>query len=329
MEAATRLPFSQVRVAGGRLWIDGLVVDDEAAVRLAAERTEAGEDIGRLVADAIAIGARVLDREQAGAHADFVKAEFERAARDLDSEFVDRARKVAERLDARIDDVFGPENGHMTKTLARHFGDESSVAVQNRVKSVLAEVSVQMREDLRKQFSSDSENNPLATFQKMTLAAMHQGAQRQATQLETMTEALAKLREDVVRLQGEKERLEEVAAEADRGTAKGRTLRGGGRRRAGDARRGAGRRLRARRRPRRGHRQEGRRRRVDRRLLGPDARPHRLRGQEQAPLAPRGHPRARPGAWPSATPTTPCSSSPPTRRCRRRCRRCASTTATS
>ena len=78
-----------------------------AAVRLATERAEAGEDVARLVTDAIEIGARVLDREQAGANADFVKAEFERAARDLDSEFVERARKVAERLDARIDDVFG------------------------------------------------------------------------------------------------------------------------------------------------------------------------------------------------------------------------------
>ncbi len=223
MEAATPLPFSQVRVAGGRLWIDGLVVDDDAAVRLAAERAEAGEDVARLVADAIAIGARVLDREQAGAHADFVKAEFERAARDLDSQFVERARKVAERLDARIDDVFGPENGHMTKALARHFGDESSVAVQNRVKALLGDVSVQMREDLRKQFSSDSENNPLATFQRMTVAAMRDGAKAQADQLRTMNEALSVLREDVVRLQAEKARLEEVAAEADRGTAKGRT----------------------------------------------------------------------------------------------------------
>src|SRR5690349_9523362 len=93
MEAATRLPFSQVRVAGGRLWIDGLVVDDEAAVRMATERTESGDDVARLVADAIAIGARVLDREQTGMHADFVKSEFERAARDLDTEFVERARK--------------------------------------------------------------------------------------------------------------------------------------------------------------------------------------------------------------------------------------------
>jgi hypothetical protein len=165
----------------------------------------------------------VLDREQTGANADFVRAEFEKAARELDAAFVDRARIVAERLDKRIDDVFGPENGHVTKALARHFGDESSVAVQNRVKALLAEVGVQMREDLRRQFSSDSENNPLATFQRMAIGAMRDSAQAQQQQLRAMDEKLGVLREEVVKLQAEKDKLEEVAAEAQRGTAKGRS----------------------------------------------------------------------------------------------------------
>jgi len=223
MEAATPLPFSQVRTQGGRLWIDGLVVDDACAVRLAREREAHGEDISRLVLDAIAIGVRVLDREQTGANADFVKAEFEKAARELDTAFVERARLVAERLDKRIDDAFGPENGHMTKALARHFGDESSVAVQNRVKALLSEVGVQMREDLRKQFSSDGDNNPLATFQRMAIGAMRDNAQAQSLQLKAMDEKLATLREEVVKLQGEKDKLADVAAEAERGTAKGRS----------------------------------------------------------------------------------------------------------
>jgi hypothetical protein len=223
MEAATPLPFSQVRTHAGRLWIDGLVVDDASAVRLAREREQHGEDVSRLVLDAIAIGARVLDREQTGANADFVKAEFEKAARELDTAFVERARLVAERLDKRIDDVFGPENGHVTKALERHFGDDSSVAVQNRVKALLGEVGVQMREDLRKQFSSADDSNPLATFQRMAIGAMRDNAQAQSQQLKAMDEKLATLREDVLRLQAEKDKLEVVAAEARRGTAKGRS----------------------------------------------------------------------------------------------------------
>ena len=165
----------------------------------------------------------MLDREQTGANADFVKAEFEKAARELDTAFVERARLVAERLDKRIDDVFGPENGHVTKALERHFGDESSVAVQNRVKALLGEVGVQMREDLRKQFSSADDSNPLATFQRMAIGAMRDNAQAQSQQLKAMDEKLATLREDVLRLQAEKDKLEVVAAEAQRGTAKGRS----------------------------------------------------------------------------------------------------------
>jgi len=108
MEAATPLPLTHVRTRGDRLYVDGLVVDDECAVRLAAERERAGEDPADVVRDSIEIGARVLDREQAAANTEFVKTEFERAARELDAEFVERARAVAERLDAKIDEVFGP-----------------------------------------------------------------------------------------------------------------------------------------------------------------------------------------------------------------------------
>ena len=223
MEAAT-LPFGpQVRVAGDRLRVDGLVVDDPTAVRLAREREEAGADAAKLVLDAIAVGARVLDREQTSAHADFVKAEFERAARELDTAFVDRARAVAERLDARIDEVFGPEDGHVTKALARHFGDESSVAVQNRVRALLAEVGVQMREDLRRQFSSDAEHNPLAGFQRASLHVIKQSSDQQAAHLRAMGEKLEAMKLELAGLRAEKDRLEDVAAEARRGTAKGRT----------------------------------------------------------------------------------------------------------
>src|SRR5436305_1475805 len=115
--APTPLHPARVRVVGDRLIADGLVIEDEAAVRLASE----APDAAKLLLDAIAIGTRVLDREQVGANADFVKAEFEKAARDLDAEFVDRARRVAEKLDKRLDDAFGADHGVVVTTLKRHF----------------------------------------------------------------------------------------------------------------------------------------------------------------------------------------------------------------
>ena len=225
MEASAATPLrrpAHVRTAGEALFVDGLVVEDACAVRLAREREEAGESAARLVADAIEIGARVLDREQTAAHADFVKAEFERAARELDGAFVERARKVAERLDAKVDEAFGEEHGHVAKALERHFGDASSEAVQHKVKLVVGELAVKMREDLQKQFSGDGENNPLATFQRMAVGQLRESARRQDEQLRAMDDKLGSLREELVKLQAEKQRLEEVAAEADRGTAKGR-----------------------------------------------------------------------------------------------------------
>jgi hypothetical protein len=219
MEAASPLPLARVHVVNGRLAIDWLTIDDETAVRLAADR----DDPTRFVVEAIEIGARVLDREQTGANAEFVRAEFEKTARRLDTEFVERARKVAERLDEKVDEVFGPEHGHVTKALARHFGDESSVAVQNRVKSLLAEVSVQMREDLRKQFTSDSDSNPLHGFQNAHLAATRQIAGQQNEQMRALNEKLEKMNLEIARLRAEKEKLSEIAAVQDKGTAKGRT----------------------------------------------------------------------------------------------------------
>jgi hypothetical protein len=219
MEAAAPLPLARVHVVNGRLAIDWLTIDDETTVRLATER----RDPEHFVVEAIEIGARVLDREQTGANAEFVRAEFEKTARALDGEFVERARKVAERLDAKVDEVFGPEHGHVTRALAKHFGDESSVAVQNRVKALLAEVSVQMREDLRKQFSTDSDSNPLHGFQNAHLAATRQIAGQQSEQMRAMNEKLERMNLEIAQLRAEREKLVELAAVEEKGTAKGRT----------------------------------------------------------------------------------------------------------
>lgn len=223
MEAATTLPFSRCRTFNGELLVDGLRVDDEAVVALVHERERRGEPVDRLVRQMLEIGGRVLAREETGQQAEFVRAEFERAARELDRDFVERARRVAERLDAKVDEAFGPENGHVSRALARHFGDESSVAVQHRVREVLTEVQGQMRDELRKTLTSESADNPIVAIQRSTLAAMKHNADQQGEHLRTMNERLEAMRLEMASLKAEKQRLEEVAAEAERGTAKGRT----------------------------------------------------------------------------------------------------------
>lgn len=219
MEAATPLPFSTVSVRNGRLAIDGLLVDDQTVVRLAAE----AEDPAAFVRDALAIGARVLDREQTGANADFVRAEFERSARELKDEFTLRAKAVADRLDQKVDETFGPEDGHVTKALNRHFGDESTAAVQHKVRKVLDDVAAQMREDLRRQLTSDSADNPIVAIQKASLGVMKQHADQQNAHLKAMADRLEAVKLELAQLKAERDKREELEAERDRGAAKGRT----------------------------------------------------------------------------------------------------------
>ena len=225
MEAATPLRTATIRTLGDdRLVVDGLVVQDECAVRLVREREEAGDDPAKAVVDAIEIGARVLDREQAGANADFVKNEFDKVSREVETAFTERAREVSERLEKQMDDVFGPESGHLTRALDRHFSDGSSTAVQNRVKDVISEVMQRSREDLLRQFSSADGQNPLADFKARTVEQLKEAGERQHKDLRALNEQLSELKIELQKLQDEKEKAEEVDAERERGSAKGRTF---------------------------------------------------------------------------------------------------------
>ncbi len=223
MEAATQLRKARVVVHGDRLVIDGLLVSDETAARLVREREEAGADPAAVVTDAIEIGARVLDREQAGANADFVRTEFEKVSKEVEREFSDNAREVAEQLGKRVDEVFDPETGQLAKSLDELFSDGSSKAVQNRVREIVGEAMQRSREDLLRQFSSAGDNNPLADFKSGTMDVIRRADERQHTTQRALLAQMSELEKQVQGLRDEKEHLEQVGAERERGTAKGRT----------------------------------------------------------------------------------------------------------
>jgi hypothetical protein len=213
MEAATPLRQAGVTTAGDRLTIHDLTVEDEAAARLVREREQAGEDPAKTVGDAIEIGARVLDREQAAANAEYVRTEFEKTAQELDRQFSDKARTVAEHFGKKVDEVFGEEGGQLAKEFEKLFSDGSSASVQNRVRELVAEMLVKSREDLVRQFSAADGSNPLADFKASTVR-----------ELERMVRQLNEVQEQVVALRAEKDKLEELDAERERGSAKGRSF---------------------------------------------------------------------------------------------------------
>src|SRR3954454_7184288 len=224
MEAATPLRNPHVRTVGDRVVVDGLVVDDDAAVRLVREREDAGADTERVITDAIEIGARVLDREQAGANAEFVKSELDKATREVELVLVERTREVTEQLGRKVDEAFGAESGHVTKTIQRHFSDESSSAVQNRVREVVAEALANVQQSLVQQFSSADARNPLAEFKAGVVRAVETSGHNQARTLQEMGRQLTVLQQQLGELRVERDKLAEIEAERDRGTAKGRTF---------------------------------------------------------------------------------------------------------
>jgi hypothetical protein len=224
MEAATPLRQTHVRTIGDRVVADGLVVDDECTARLVREREERGEDPAALLVDAVEIGARVLDREQAGANADFVRAELERVTRETEQTLGERTREFNDLVARKVDEAFGAESGHVTKVLERHFSDDSSSAVQNRVRQVVADAMAQVQQSIVRQFSSADAQNPLAEFKQGVVRSVHHAAAEQGKTLRALDERMAMLQQEVAALRVERDKLEELEAERERGTAKGRTF---------------------------------------------------------------------------------------------------------
>jgi hypothetical protein len=224
MEAATPLRQPHVRTIGDRLVVDGLVIDDECAVRLVREREEADGDPVRVVADAVEIGARVLDREQAGANAEFVKAELDKATREVEQVLAERTREVTDQIGRKVDEAFGAESGHVTKTIERHFSDDSSAAVQNRVREVVAEALTHVQQSLVQQFSSADSRNPLAEFKAGVVREVQDAGRRQHQTLEDLGRRMGALQQQLGELRVERDKLAEIEAERERGTAKGRSF---------------------------------------------------------------------------------------------------------
>ncbi|MBA3300763.1 MAG: hypothetical protein H0T15_02750 [Thermoleophilaceae bacterium] len=214
MEAALPLHKPSVRATGDSLVIESLVVADATAAQIVRD----AEDPAARVCDAIEIGARVLDREDVGAQAEYVKAEFDK----LNGEMGQRTRELADGFASEFAKLFDADSGALVKELEKHFSDGSTEGVPHKVKQALAEARAAMREDILKQFTSGDAQNPLADFKQSTARVLDEAGRRQSQQLQAVAERLTTMQVELQALRDEKEKLEEVATERERGTAKGR-----------------------------------------------------------------------------------------------------------
>src|ERR687891_2392833 len=97
------LADAAVRALDDRLVIESLTVSDARAARVVRERAEAGQPPPKTVADAIEIGARVLEREGLASEVDYVQREFERTASQVRELFTDRARTLTETVQGELE----------------------------------------------------------------------------------------------------------------------------------------------------------------------------------------------------------------------------------
>lgn len=219
MEAATPLHKPHVSARGDRVKIDGLVVIDEALARLVEE----GPDPEKVVGDALEIGARVLDREQTAANAEFVKTEFEKVSKTVEAEFGEKARATAEQLGSQLEEVFDPDRGQLARLFEESFSEGSSKAVQNQVRDAVKDLLQSSREDLVKLFASGDASNPLAELRARTIDEIRAADKRQREGQQALVDRVHDLEKQLQGLRDEKEKHEELAEERERGTAKGRS----------------------------------------------------------------------------------------------------------
>jgi hypothetical protein len=218
-----------IETRGDEVFIDGLAVTDRTLVELIARRLEREIAAQETVTDALAIGARVLDREATGAEVEAVRHQLKHAAAEAERSFADRARSIEEGLVKQFERFLGQDGGAMSKLLdsqaeeftelvTRHFGLDRNTAVQHQVKELVAKSLSDSRHDLLRQFSAQDGHNPLADFK----TAVVQEVKRSGAAHERLIEKITQLEGEVKRLRDAGEAEAELAAERERGTGKGR-----------------------------------------------------------------------------------------------------------
>ena len=217
--------------SGDEVLIESLTVEDRTLVELIEHRESRDIAAGETVADALEIGARVLDREATGAEVDAIRRELERASAEAEHAFAERARRIGDDLEKQFERFVGEDGGAMSKVLeahgdelaeliARHFGGDRNTAVQHQVKEIVAKSLTDSRQDLLRQFSAEDGHNPLFDFKAEVVRALNRSGESQTK----LVEKIAQLESEVRRLHDAEEAEAELAAERERGTGKGRTF---------------------------------------------------------------------------------------------------------
>lgn len=197
-----------VRALDDRVEIEHLVVTDERAAQLVRDRQKAGQEPARTVANAIEIGARVLDREDSTAEVDFVRAEFERQAGALRDRLTKSLEEGDQQLAERISKAFDAEDG----SVPREFQETLRRALEEQ------------RGALLKQFSAEDGANPLTDFKGGVVRALKELGGRYQAESEANRERIEQLTREIVELKEQDDADRRVSEAEEAGTRKGRSF---------------------------------------------------------------------------------------------------------
>lgn len=198
-----------VRAIGDRLVIERLELNDERAARVVRERAEGGQPPGATITKAIEIGARVLDTEETAVNVDYVRAEFERHAGALR----DRLDKALEAGDQQLAEL-----------IAETFDGNRDGSVQKEIDALVSEALEQQRLKIAQLFSAEDGANPLTDFKAAVVRGFKALDERQQNEGEANRKRIEALQRELIELRERTDADERVAAEAERGTAKGFTF---------------------------------------------------------------------------------------------------------
>jgi hypothetical protein len=198
-----------VRAIGDRVVVEHLELSDERVARVVRERAEGGTAPAETVTKAIEIGARVLDSEVTAVNVDYVRAEFER-----------HAGAIRERLDATLE--AGDER--LAERIAERFDGGRDGSVQKDIDALVKQALEEQRMKIARLFSAEDGANPLTDFKAAVIRGFKALDERQRDEGEATRKRMEALQREVIELRERGEADERVAAEAERGTAKGFTF---------------------------------------------------------------------------------------------------------
>lgn len=203
MEAATPLNIPHVHSLADRLVIDGLQVRDETAIRLAYET----DDPVAIILKMIEVGARVLDRETSGAQAEAMRLELEKASSEAKHTLGATTEKFTSETIAKLVELFG--------------SGESAGAVAERINRIVGESMGNAREEMVRFLTS--EQSPLVHLAKAGDQVQKERHEQSQREFKTLKDELNDMKLQLERAKGEEAKDAAVAAEAEKGTAKGRS----------------------------------------------------------------------------------------------------------